>query len=105
MWQDWTTDSHTFTHIHTDLPVCVYTRAREAAREAQYMSHPIPGRLDLAALGRLHRPTDRARLRVSVVELARRGLTPRDISAASLAITESAARLLLAPPESLRGDP
>jgi len=53
---------------------------------------------DLTALARLHRSTDRATLRVAAVELARQGLTIRDISAA-LGLSESAVRMLLAPPE------
>jgi hypothetical protein len=59
----------------------------------------IPGRLDLGALARLHRPKDRAGMRVAAVELSRRGLTPGDIAVA-LGLTETAVRLLLQPPES-----
>ena len=94
------------------MHLCMCARGWALVQAAMYEPPPgfamrriaIPGRLDLAALGRLHRPADRATLRVAAVELARRGLTPGDISA-TLGITEPAARLLLAPPESLRGDP
>ena len=42
----------------------------------------------------LHRPTDPAALRVAALELAGRGLTPRDI-AAGLGLTERVIRALL----------
>jgi hypothetical protein len=41
-----------------------------------------------------HRPLDRDAMRVAAVELASRGLTPRDVAAA-LSLTEAAVRQLL----------
>lgn len=61
--------------------------------------HSIGGTLDLEALGALygrdrHRPADAPTLRAAALEMARGGLTPRDI-ASSLGLTEMAVRQLL----------
>lgn len=54
------------------------------------MSASIPA-LDLDLGATRHRPAERAVLRAAAVELAARGLTPRDIATA-LRLTEAAVR-------------
>lgn len=54
----------------------------------------IGGHLDVDALARLHRPADAPTLRAAALEMARSGLTARDI-AASLGLTEAAVRQML----------
>ena len=63
------------------------------------MRRSIGGTLDLKALAALsgrdqHRPADTPTLRAAAVEMARSGLTARDI-ASSLGLTEMAVRQLL----------
>ena len=67
------------------------------------MSRTIPGRLDLAALAKLHKPRDRATLRVCAVELSRRNMTARDIAIA-LELSEAVVGQLLQAPELDRYD-
>ena len=60
----------------------------------------IGGVLDRSAMDALyardrHKPSDAPTLRTAAVEMARSGLTPRDI-ASSLGLTEAAVRQLLA---------
>jgi DNA-binding NarL/FixJ family response regulator len=55
----------------------------------------IGGHLDVDALAKLYRPADPPTLRAAAVEMARSGLTARDI-ASSLGLTEAAVRQLLA---------
>lgn len=50
-----------------------------------------------------HRPTDPATIRAAAVELAARGLTPRDIASA-LRLSEDAVRELLGPADHPRGE-
>ncbi len=64
------------------------------------MSRTIGGTLTLDALAQLagrdaHRPTDAPTIRAAAVEMARSGLTARDIAQA-LGLTEAAVRQLLA---------
>jgi DNA-binding NarL/FixJ family response regulator len=58
----------------------------------------VPGFLDLEALRKLHRPTERDTLRVCAVELQRRGMLPADIARA-LEVSEEAVKELLREPQ------